>query len=670
MVVAPCFDSLRQLYSAPCGLEKEGVSYEKLCDAFALIQPNFASEDFEARFKAADMDGDGLLNEAEFTAFLTRTSGRELPVGNVSDLGLTDVQGCVRRILDLRPEDHCLEIANSLMPSLETAAALLAPAGNPNAYRTCQDAFIQNGSIRPLLSLARHAPSDAVRAKATEVLIWLAFGNDLAAATIIASPTFLPLLQYGLKSELYPQQLTLLQLVQAVVSSRCGEVSNAVPILIYEVAPLISSQQPFQAIVEVALDVLVSSSFHCPGDVAQAMSWSLLATMLEEESGSCLPASALNTLVRGFLAVNLLGEPEPSSDSDKPAQQLMIARLAGGRFMEYLVLATEAAAAHREWPLGSGAHHSPGRLALIASTLASHGYSHRLSGLIEPFVQVVSSSDDHLTVHNVLGALLSLCKADVECLERMLGLKEFRNTRLAEMQGSDGQPHATALYIYTANIEAQIAQAQAALQTLQGYCSNAPQISDLAKVFIRFAPLDCDLLAEQVLQALPHVPIGPSLAVQTAILGEGKPRRFDFRNFAEHVYGTPELLGLWPSLMEDAAAVWHCYSGLTRLPDLIHLLELFDRGARGGEIIDAEHILDEVLPAAGLPVSSTDDITEEDFSTLKCEGPFNFKQFVRWMCDFCEHVAEADAAAAAAIAQAGAVDEEASHELAPPEQVL
>mmetsp|Transcript_8094 Transcript_8094/g.14925 ORF Transcript_8094/g.14925 Transcript_8094/m.14925 type:complete len:661 (+) Transcript_8094:71-2053(+) len=652
MVVAPVAESLRRLVSDQKGKQLLATRQE-LADALAKIQFHMPSEDLEVCFNAADMDGDGLLNEGELDVFLTSMSGRELPAGNVSDLGLSDVQVCLSRILGLLPEEHGSAAANSMMPSLEAAAKLLAPAENPNAYRVCQNAFTERGAADPLLSLARHAPSDAVRAKATEVLVWLAFGNDAAAAAIATSPFFLPALDNGLKNELYPQRLTLLQLVQAVVASHCEQVSTTVPALVHQIVPILTIHQPFQAIVEVAVDVLVSSSFHCPSYVAKAVSWPMLAAMLAEEADvdrpAWLPANPLSTLVCGLMCMNVVGELV-SNESDEAARRLLIARIDGGLFIEHFKMATEAAVARREWPLGSSAFHSPSRLALIASILAQNGYANRLASTVEPLAEFVGSSNDQAAVHNALRALLGLCRADVDCLEKMLALTEFRSTVLTTMHISDAQPDATALYLFTAGVEQRFAESQVALQILQGYCYHAPSISDLAKIFIRFAPLDGELSAEQMLQALPLVPVGPAVDVRTAILGDGRPRQFNFYTYAEHIYGTPELLGLWPSLMEDSAATWKSSGTAACLPELKDLVALFDKGANGSETIDADGVLREVLPTAGLPISSTDDNVRDDLAALHCEGPFNLKEFVEWMCNFCAHVEQAEAEAGTTVA--------------------
>lgn len=548
--------------------------------------------------------------------------GSRLPEGDTTDKGMDRLSVCLSKILEPKP-------ANTKKTWLEDIADLLDPTKNPGSFRMCQDAVVSREVIGPLCSLAQDAPIDSVRSLSLEVLARLCFGNGRAAVTVASHDGVLCMVRSALTNGQQPEQLSALQLAQAIAAGPSPDVHAAVTQLVVEVAPHQSSSSS-QVVSEAALDVLVSCSFHCPAQVATAVSWPLLAAMVSEDDTvrpSRLQADPLSVLTCGLLASNLLNAPASEDEDSASAKTLMATRLADGHFIEYFLLATQAAAERREWPQGSCAFHSPKRLAAVVSHLSLNGYGPRLVGAVKPLAQIVESSPDEEATCQALRALHELCR-DVSCLLELLGLAVFRSETLEALCSSGEEKDAVELASYLAGAENMLSAAQALLDASVIHCAHAPSVSTLAELFARLAPLDSELDKEQVLELVRVVPLAPSAAVRASLSG-AKALRFSFQNFAEHIYGAPTVCGWWPSLMEDTAALWGGLAVAHRVPDLTVIVSLFELGAKGGTKVDGDVLLSEVLPAAGLPAQG--DTIEGAFTEIVGEVPLDFPAFAKWL---------------------------------------
>merc|ERR1712032_1594585 len=173
------------------------------------------------------------------------------------------------------------------------------------------------------------------------------------------------------------------------------------------------------------------------------------------------------------------------------------------------------------------------------------------------------------------------------------------------------------------------------------HCAYAPNVSELAEIFARFVPLDCEMDMDLLAKSLRDVPVGPSAAVFASLSGGGKAQKLNFQQFAERIYGTPTLLGWWPSLMEQAADERNSLGEVALLPDLEGLLALFESGVDRGTQIGQNTLLHTTLPAAGLPVDGI--VVEDAFLELSAVDGLEFPAFARWVSKICVGLAAASA---------------------------
>jgi len=563
--------------------------------------------------------------------------GAKLPEGNVTDKGIERLGCYLAKLLEIRPEDYADEKVTLRKVWLDAVAELMDPQSNPGAYRLCASNVVTEGACPLFLGLAHRASKDSVRSKAFEVLARVAFGCNKGPLAIVADQEFLPTLRAALHRGEIPEKLAALQLAQAVAASPQLEGTTIVP-MVTEVAPMMMSQA-FPTISKAALEVVISSSFHCPRSVADNMPGSALASLVAEDltRPSWLPRDPLHILTCGLLVTNLLSEMPLECDADDHSMNLIKLHLAEGHFVEYLLFAMDAALKGCEWPEGTGAFHSPGKLTRCIKVLAEHGYSHRLVSTVEPLAQVIENNLDEQVTRIALQALRVLAE-DICCLEVLLAFDAFRNDVLEDMHASGDEKDATELISYLATADQMLSAAQAAFT--RAHSRNAPDICTLARIFTKFASFDHDLGLDQVLASLRMVPIGPSAATQV-LINETKAHAFNFQSFAELVYGTRSVSGLWPTLMESTSVLYDEIGEVPRLLPLPELLSVFESCSDDTAILRGDVLLEKVLPALSLPTEGT--VIEVAFQGITGSGALEFPAFVRWTSQLCRQLAEEEA---------------------------
>jgi hypothetical protein len=594
---------------------------------------------------------------------------RRLPEGNVTDKGLDRFQVCLSSLQELSPEDYSQPKAKSKRTWLDDMLELLDPVMNPGAYRTCQDTLLARNVLGLLLGLGQEAPSDALRIAAIEVLIRACFGHDANIAALVREPGLLPALERALaRREQWPEQLAALQLAQTVAAGPAPEVAAVAPGLVAAARPFLGGvddgdfDSP-KVLAEGALDCFVSLSFHAPGAVLGALGWQRLAELLPEDAGrhDWLEQSQLAYFVCGLLAANLLGEPDAAGDAATclagevvafqdvvaaaAAKELVQERLAGGPFAEQLVLALKASAERQEWPQGSRTYHSPSRLAAVVLRLAEQeGYRRRFADAVGPLACAVESSHEPRITALGLRALLAVAR-DVVSLRQLLALESFRTQTLETLCTAGDELEAKAaveLQSYLISAENVLTGAQEALDNARAHniCRNAPDVTRLAEIFVKLAPLDAEIPAETAFGMLTEVPLAPVAAIRASLSGIPHPR-FSFQSWAQHVYGTSTICGWWPGYMEDTGALWSSLGEAPMVPSLAVLCVLFERGARGGSTVDNDALFETVLPAAGLPQDGP--VVEEAFRELQGAAPMDLPAFSRWMAEVWKGLAAAQA---------------------------
>jgi hypothetical protein len=314
----------------------------------------------------------------------------------------------------------------------------------------------------------------------------------------------------------------------------------------------------------------------------------------------------------------------------------MAKRLAGGSFMGNFIMALENAVDRCAWPAGSTAFHSPARLAETARRLAEAGHQRHLVAAVAPLAKAVETSPDDRTTKAALRALRSL-SWDVACLEHLLSLEDFRCEALESLHKSGEQAEATELASYLQGAEAMFCVAQAALDESRAFVPNAPSVRALAEAFATICRFDGELTVLDLPKVLALVPVGPISAVIASLSG-GKRQELTFQDFAQHVYGTPTMLGWWPSLMEETAALWAAPGHSALLPGLLELVSLFEGAAHGASGVGGEALLQEVLPALGLPTEG--EVAEEAFTEIHGEGLLDLHTFAMWLSCFCARVSQ------------------------------
>jgi len=206
---------------------------------------------------------------------------------------------------------------------------------------------------------------------------------------------------------------------------------------------------------------------------------------------------------------------------------------------------------------------------------------------------------------------------------------------LEVLHKSGDEADATELASYLTGTEAMLGVAQAALEESSAFVHNAPSVHALAEAFATVCHLDGELTMEELPKVLRLVPVGPMVAVIAPI---GKQQVFTFQNFAHRVYGTPTLLGWWPSLMEDTAALWAAPGRSARLPGLPDLVAFFEGAAKGASSIGGEALLEEVLPALGLPTEGQ--VAEQAFAEILGVGSLDLFHFAEWLSRFCARLSQ------------------------------
>jgi len=629
------------LHEACLASGKEGASalqtLHTLEDAVNSINPLLWSENVPALFSAADSDGDGVLSDDELVDLLGRLSGLALPDGVCADTGASDICTHISAVESF-VEEHAFVLAKAPIAktALEGMRGTLDPKLNPDGYHLCQNVVLDSGRAIPqLLNILQFAPTDELRSMSIGVLLFTMFGNEEAAPAVALNSDFVPAVLSALQDRSLPLRLSALQLVQAVASSDDCRLSPVLPPLLTHLRPMLENQ-PFSALSMAALDAFISASFHCPSDVADILTWPFVAALISEDADrpNWLPLKPLEVLSCGLLAVNLLKDVKNTNTALESAQSHdMLPRLCRSAFIQFLALAFEAAVDRREWPLESGVFHSPRRLSLIVQILASTelGDVSGLVTVVEPLAKVVQGGQNAATIQEALRALLALCKADVGCLEAVLNLEAFWREHVFGMHQC-GESDASALFEYLAVCDDHFSTARMRLELCQTYCNHAPSVPTLARVFARFAHFDEDMPRDQFAEALQAVPIGPTANVFYRVT------TLSFATFAEQIYGTAEILGLWPNLMEDVTA-YHAAAvaggDMPLLPTIAVMLSVFDMGAAGDvQGISPDKLLTKVLPAFALP-GVDNQMVADAFSEVEFEGPMHFKAFVQWVSKLC-----------------------------------
>jgi len=365
-----------------------------------------------------------------------------------------------------------------------------------------------------------------------------------------------------------------------------------------------------------------------------AVPWADVASWLADSREAGRPAwldqDNLDVLACGLLATNVLALPTPplAADDELEARQKMLQCLAASNFLEFFNLAMEAAVTQREWPAYSGAFHSVSRLASVASILAGLGFRRQLVGTVAPLAKAVEINPDDRTTCLALIALRRLVD-DLACLVKFLTLTEFRSETLEVLHKAGDEKEATDLASCTTIGEDALAAAQFTFEQSKQVLRNPPSVRFLAELFNEHSPMDGEVSKEQMLRILPKVPIGPAKDVEASLSGE-KTCKFGFAAFAQRVYGTPTLLGWWPSLMEDAHCMWSEPAFQDLQPPLFsELLFHYEVGAKGTSGVTSDAILHEVLPGWQQPVEG--EAVEDLFAEIRGDDPLNFKEFATWM---------------------------------------
>eukprot|EP00928_Gymnodinium_smaydae_P023688 TRINITY_DN1944_c0_g1_i3.p1 TRINITY_DN1944_c0_g1~~TRINITY_DN1944_c0_g1_i3.p1 ORF type:complete len:200 (-),score=19.00 TRINITY_DN1944_c0_g1_i3:137-736(-) len=162
---------------------------------------------------------------------------------------------------------------------------------------------------------------------------------------------------------------------------------------------------------------------------------------------------------------------------------------------------------------------------------------------------------------------------------------------------------------------------------------HAPSVRTLAELFNSVAPLDQEADREGLFTAMSRIPIGPMAAVR-ASLSSGSQGAFTFHEFAMRVYGTPTILGWWPSLMEGLARCWReleigYSSSKHKLPSLEEMVFLFEQGAQGKSAISSATILERTLPNLALPVEGA--VVEDAFADIRGTEKLELQEFALWL---------------------------------------
>jgi len=553
--------------------------------------------------------------------------------GADSDSRLELLRACLKRLQELQTKlDNDLQL-KSAKRCTEDIAELLDPMRNPSEYRLCQEETVRaNGQVTLLANTS--SKDDALRSQSLETLALLCFGNS-STTEVIATPELLQVLDTSLVTGAIPEKLSALQLGQAIAASSSGAALAAVPGLAAGATCLLKENGKFEQLSQGSLDLLVSCSFSAPAVVAGALGWQQLAELLaeDEKRPAWLPSGPLEVLVSGLLVTNCLSAAQPGDLSQAEKDELLHGL--SGNFLGHFTESLQAAVSREAWPAESHVFHSPQRLAEAARKLAGLGFRKELYSAVPVLAQIVQ--DESATE----AALLALREfsSDVSCLELLLSMEDFRVT--LDLFHKSGHIAATELLSYLESVEHALMAGQAAKDLQKNDCPLAPSISQLAEVFGQFAPLDGRLELCRVPEACAEVPVAPVATVRSSLsfANDG----LTLQSFMEHIYGTPTILGWWPSLMEESAARL-AQSDMPRLPSLVQAAAIFEVGAEGRTTMSIQALHDTVLPALGIMTEGA--VVESKFSELNGSPPLQFADFVEWLRELCSELAEAEADAA------------------------
>jgi len=293
------------------------------------------------------------------------------------------------------------------------------------------------------------------------------------------------------------------------------------------------------------------------------------------------------------------------------------------------------------WPENSSAFHSPQRLAEVARKIAGLGFRRQLIPALGSLAEIVEISAGDDAQNTALMALRDIC-ADAHGLQCMLALEDFRRGTLDALHRTGQAPAATDLIAYLEFVESAFMAGQSAKDQQQADCLNSPTVLQLAELFGNSAPLDGKMVSSHLPQICAQVPLAPLVTVQTS-LGTYSDDGLSLQSFLERVYGTPTILGWWPSLMEDAA---QAAARAPLLPGgLSRAAAVFEEAAEGRAAITIQAIHDVALPA--LEVQTESIVVEIKFSELNGSAPLSFVAFVRWLSELFLDIAVAKAEAAA-----------------------
>merc|ERR1711972_611350 len=130
--------------------------------------------------------------------------------------------------------------------------------------------------------------------------------------------------------------------------------------------------------------------------------------------------------------------------------------------------------------------------------------------------------------------------------------------------------------------------AETAFRESEHVLKHPPSVKSLALIFNAFSPMHEELSVDQLLEALKSVPVGPSRDVKASLNGD-KSAKFSFGTFAQRIYGSPTLLGWWPSLMEHTDELWsHPMFQELGPPPLADLLSYYELGTKGASGLNSE----------------------------------------------------------------------------------
>eukprot|EP00435_Cladocopium_sp_Y103_P035434 s2762_g9.t1 len=479
----------------------------------------------------------------------------------------------------------------------------LDPETNPTGYRICQDELVRLGGASALIETVGKVNSDLVRSLALEALARMMFGNAKVAEAVLQSYELLPMIRMVFSNGSTPEQLTALQLAQVMAASDVDQ-SHAYALL-QEAKGFLQDNLGFAPMSQAALEVFVSISFSQPVEVISCLGFARIKQLFSEQEDT------LQAFVCGLLVSNCLAHLEESE-----AHELRESLLSG-TFLENYVQCLQASIQKCDWPENSNAFHSPRRLAIVAQALAAQGLGRHLLPAVPLLVQAVECDDAVPT----LLVTLKILAADPRCLQMLLAEESFRQN-LDSMHDS-GDPRATELLGYMELVESALAAGQAAKSAQAKENPNAPEVMQLAEIFSSVRALDGKLEAADLEQLCASVPLAP----REKVMGSLSLRSdLTLQAFLEHIYGTPTILGWWPSLMEEAASE-AVQSGLP----LADVCSAFELAAKRGHV-EIQDLHDVLLPALGLPTEGV--VVEEKFAELHGSAPLPFRKFTKWLADF------------------------------------